>query len=379
MTKKNTPPAAKTTAAQKKAAAAGTMASRLSLSGMVAASTATEAKYPATINVADIVVKQQIRRGFSPATITEMAQSLLAQGQIQRIVVRKLPAGKYELIAGERRYRGAIEARMATLDADVFAVDDRQAKLMQLSENIQREDLGMIDKAGAIADLRDSLVEGRAATLEEIASTVKKTVAWVSESLQLLELPAVSKQAVESGLITDQTTANRMARIERLAGPEQARQLLDQLESGGKSRELVTDALRNVKTISKSNKVAKPAKVRKGGSQPEPLPEKSTDVQALAEALFGSVRVFGSLDSIKDLSPADAKALTAWLKQYHARGQKSSAKGVDVSYVVEGMTSDEDGDFSGKSGVVALVAYLDGVNGQAFTLESIYSKLKTRK
>ena len=91
MTKKNTPPAAKTTAAQKKAAAAGTMASRLSLSGMVAASTATEAKYPATINVADIVVKQQIRRGFSPATITEMAQSLLAQGQIQRIVVRKLP------------------------------------------------------------------------------------------------------------------------------------------------------------------------------------------------------------------------------------------------------------------------------------------------
>jgi ParB family transcriptional regulator, chromosome partitioning protein len=379
MASKKQTPAKKPTVADKRAAAAQSMAGRMQLSSMVAASTGTQKKYPATIAVDDIVIDEQVRTTFDDASIIELAGDMKANGQLQRVLVSKRPEGKYFLIAGERRVRAARYNKWETIDAEVREVVESEIGVLQLAENIQREDLSMIDKARGVAKIRDKLIKGRKATLPEIAEIVKKTPAWVSECLQLLELPEQSKRAVDEGIITDQTTANRLARVERTAGAEKAKELVQLLkDGGGKTREVVTAALKDAKAIKGgAAKAQKPAVKGEPGRNDgkKATQEVSEDHHALAEALFGSVRMFSELSSLAELSVADNKLLGNWLKAQHARGLKARGKGIDIAYVVNGIADEDSGAFKGKAGLVALAAYLTGFQGEAFSLNTVYQHL----
>lgn len=129
---------------------------------------------------------QQPRRRILEKGIEELAQSIRSQGVIEPIVVRPRAAGGYEIIAGERRWRAAQRARLATVPAVIREVDDRQAIAMALVENIQREDLNPIEEAQAL----QRLLQEHTLKHEELAQAVGKSRTAVSNLLRLLKLAA---------------------------------------------------------------------------------------------------------------------------------------------------------------------------------------------
>ncbi len=128
---------------------------------------------------------RQPRRRFEPEATAGLAVSIRHQGVLQPIVVRPRPEGGYELVAGERRWRAAREAGIATLPALVRHADERETLLLGLVENVAREDLSPVEEARAYASLLDEFE----LSLTEVAEHVGRSKPAVSNRLRLLELP----------------------------------------------------------------------------------------------------------------------------------------------------------------------------------------------
>jgi ParB family chromosome partitioning protein len=127
----------------------------------------------------------QPRKRFESEGVTSLAESIKAQGMIQPVVLRPRLEGGYELIAGERRWRAAREAGIATVPAVVREADDRDTLLLGLVENVAREDLSPIEEARAYAVLIDEF----GLSLGEVAERVGRSKPTVSNRIRLLELP----------------------------------------------------------------------------------------------------------------------------------------------------------------------------------------------
>src|SRR5690606_23730920 len=95
--------------------------------------------------------KYQPRRDINPEKLQELADSIKAQGVIQPVVVRQLESEKYEIVAGERRWRAAQLAGLHEVPVVVKEIDDRTAMAVALIENIQREDLNPLEEAEALS------------------------------------------------------------------------------------------------------------------------------------------------------------------------------------------------------------------------------------
>jgi ParB family transcriptional regulator, chromosome partitioning protein len=128
---------------------------------------------------------KQPRKRFEGEGVTGLAESIKAQGLLQPVVVRPRLEGGYELIAGERRWRAAREAGLATVPALVREADDRDSLLLALVENVAREDLSPIEEARGYAVLIDEF----SLSLGEVAERVGKSKPAVSNRIRLLELP----------------------------------------------------------------------------------------------------------------------------------------------------------------------------------------------
>lgn len=129
----------------------------------------------------------------------ELVASVQIHGIIQPIVVRKISADNYELVAGERRLRAAREVGMATIPALVRVLTNEQSLQMALIENIQREDIGAIDAALAYKRLSDEFGMSQ----EDIASGVGKSRSSIANTMRLLSLPDDVKNMLSSGRITE--------------------------------------------------------------------------------------------------------------------------------------------------------------------------------
>jgi len=138
--------------------------------------------------------RYQPRTGMDPERLAELAESIKAQGVIQPIVVREIARGKFEIIAGERRWRAARQAGLADVPVVVREVDDRAVIAMSLIENIQREDLNPLEEAVALQRLIDEF----ALTHQQAAEAVGRSRAAVSNLLRLLELPDAIRALLES-------------------------------------------------------------------------------------------------------------------------------------------------------------------------------------
>lgn len=137
---------------------------------------------------------RQPRGTFEPTGLTELAASIKELGVLQPVLVRALPSGRYELIAGERRVRAARAAGLSDIPAIVVDTDERGSLERALVENIHREDLNPIEEAAGYKQLID---EG-GLTQEALGERIGRTRGAVSNTLRLLELPtAVQKMLVE--------------------------------------------------------------------------------------------------------------------------------------------------------------------------------------
>jgi len=141
---------------------------------------------------------KQPRHTFDDAGLDELAQSLRTQGLLQPVVVRPLSEGRFELIAGERRWRAAQRAGIHKIPAVVRDVPDEQLLELALIENLQREELNAIEEAEAYRILIDDLE----LTQHEIAERVGKQRTTVANALRLLNLPEAVKNLVRQRLIS---------------------------------------------------------------------------------------------------------------------------------------------------------------------------------
>jgi len=142
---------------------------------------------------------RQPRKRFDHEATAGLAESIRSQGIIQPVVLRLRPAGGYELIAGERRWRAAREAGVEILPALVRDADDRDSLLLGLIENVAREELSPVEEARAYALLTDEF----GLSLGDIAERVGGSKPAVSNRLRLLELSDDILSMVERGELTE--------------------------------------------------------------------------------------------------------------------------------------------------------------------------------
>jgi ParB family chromosome partitioning protein len=141
--------------------------------------------------------KYQPRKDLNPEKLQELADSIKAQGIIQPIVVRKISFEKYEIVAGERRWRASQLAGLTQIPVVIKEIDDRTAMAMALIENIQREDLNPLEEAEALKRLLDEFEM----THQLIAEAIGKSRTTVTNLLRLMDLhPDVKKLLLSNHL-----------------------------------------------------------------------------------------------------------------------------------------------------------------------------------
>jgi len=140
----------------------------------------------------------QPRKRFDEEALAELAASIAARGVIQPIIVRPKGAGRFQLVAGERRWRAAQKAQLHEIPALVRDLDDREVMALALIENIQREDLNPVEEARAY----HRLSEDEGMTQAEIAQMVEKSRSHVANLQRLLNLPEAVLDLVEEGRLS---------------------------------------------------------------------------------------------------------------------------------------------------------------------------------
>lgn len=139
--------------------------------------------------------KYQPRRDMHPEALEELAESIKSQGVMQPIVVRQIGVDKYEIVAGERRWRATQLAGLESIPAIIRDIPDEAAIAMALIENIQREDLNPIEEAVALKRLQDEFE----LTHQEVAQAVGKSRTTVTNLLRLIALTDEVKTLLEHG------------------------------------------------------------------------------------------------------------------------------------------------------------------------------------
>jgi ParB family chromosome partitioning protein len=141
----------------------------------------------------------QPRTRFSPDSIKTLAASLAEAGVVQPLIVRPLPDGRYELIAGERRWRAAREAGLQTVPAIVRDEGEAQRLQTALIENMAREDLNPVDEARACA----ALVEDLGVTKEELSRRLGRSRPSISNLIRILDLPEEALELIATGDLSE--------------------------------------------------------------------------------------------------------------------------------------------------------------------------------
>ena len=203
------------------------------------------------ISIADITPHPgQPRRHFDEAALAELAESIAARGVLQPIVVR--PVGnRFQIVAGERRWRAAQRARLHTIPAVVREFDDGVTLEVALIENIQREELNAIEEGEAYRRLIDDFGHSQ----EALAKLLHKSRSHVANLMRLLDLPGAVRSKVADGRLS-------MGQARALIGNEDAEALADRIVAEGLSVRAV-EAL-----VKKSRAVKEPPIEYK--SMPEP-------------------------------------------------------------------------------------------------------------
>jgi len=152
------------------------------------------------IPLAQIVANpMQPRTLFDPVKLEELTASIKEHGVLQPVLLRRVGHDKFQLLAGERRFRASQQAGLAAIPALVKECTDRQQIEIAIVENLQREDIGAIEAARAYKRMADEF----AMTQEAIAARVGKSRAAVANTMGLLDLPEAIQDSIESGQISE--------------------------------------------------------------------------------------------------------------------------------------------------------------------------------
>lgn len=142
--------------------------------------------------------KNQPRKNFNSETLEILAESIRVNGIIQPILVRKVEEGKYQIVAGERRYKAAKMAGLGEVPVVVKEIEDYKVTELALIENLQREDLNPIEEAASFS----MLVEKYGLTQDEVSKRVGRSRSAITNSIRLLNLPREVIKEIEMGRLS---------------------------------------------------------------------------------------------------------------------------------------------------------------------------------
>ena len=207
----------------------------------------------------------QPRRRFDTDSLAELAESIRSKGLVQPVLVRPRAgtANRYELIAGERRWRAAQMAQLHNIPAIIRELGDEEAYELALIENIQRADLSAIEEAEGYRQLIDSF----GYTQEQLSEIIGKSRSHIANLMRLLGLPEEVRDMIVDGRLT-------MGQARPLIGQEDCVALARQIADRGLSA-------RQAEAL-----VAKPPRSKAGGS---PKPAKSADLEDVEAMLRGKL------------------------------------------------------------------------------------------
>lgn len=208
----------------------------------------------------------QPRRHFDDESLAELAASIASRGVIQPVIVRPQPRGKYQLVAGERRWRASQKAQLHEIPAIIRDLADRDVMALALIENIQREDLNPVEEA--LAYQRLSEFEGM--TQADIATLVEKSRSHVANLQRILTLPTPILDHLEAGRLD-------MGHGRALIGLENAEELAEQAVSRGLS-------VRDVEKLARKSRNGAEAPTRRT-ARPARDPAKDADIAAVENHL----------------------------------------------------------------------------------------------
>ncbi len=195
--------------------------------------------------------KEQARKHFDDAALSELADSIAQHGVLQPLLVRPIFGGGYQLIAGERRWRASRIAGLTQVPAIIKELSDEEAAVISLIENLQREDLNPVEEALGFA----SLISDFSLTQEEAAKKVGKSRPAVANALRLLKLP----EKVLDYVRENKLSAGHARAIAAIEDEKTALFAADTVIEKGLS---VRETEKMVKALTAEKKAKKPSKSR---------------------------------------------------------------------------------------------------------------------
>ncbi|RUR30122.1 ParB/RepB/Spo0J family partition protein [Vreelandella andesensis] len=218
--------------------------------------------------------KYQPRRDIQPEALEELADSIRAQGVMQPIVVRPVGENRYEIIAGERRWRAAQLAELDVIPAVIRDVSDEVALALALIENIQRENLNAIEEAMALKRLGDEFE----LTQQQIADAVGKSRTQVANLLRLLALDPEVQTLLERGDL-DMGHARALLSL-----------------NSTQQRQIAHEVVNNDLTVRDTESLVKKVQANQTSVQTSPRAVKTPDVARLETHLGGLLGASVSID-----------------------------------------------------------------------------------
>ncbi len=189
--------------------------------------------------------KDQPRKTFDEAALDELAESIKQHGVLQPLLVRPLPNGGYQLVAGERRWRASRRAGLREVPVVVKELTDTETMEIAIIENLQREDLNPIEEAEGL----QALIDKCGFTQEEVASSVGKSRPAIANSLRLLRLPEAVRELTRDGKIS-------AGHARALISLDNDELIIEAAENVIKNKLTVRDVERLAKTRDKGNSVS---------------------------------------------------------------------------------------------------------------------------
>lgn len=236
--------------------------------------------------------KYQPRTKMDQTSLEELAASIRAQGLIQPILVRPVDASRYEIIAGERRWRAAGIAGLSEVPVVIRDVPDKAALAMALIENIQREDLNALEEAQGM----QRLVEEFHLTHQDLAESVGRSRAAVTNALRLLNLSALVQGYLQDNKL-DMGHARALLALDSKRQQEAAQKVVGQNLTVRETEELV-------------NRLLHPTPLAQ--VKPEKLPDR--DVQRLVEEISEKL---GTTVEIRSSRKGSGKLIVSYTNNEH--------------------------------------------------------------
>lgn len=225
------------------------------------------------IAVNDIVANPaQPRKVFDDEALEQLAESVRSVGVLQPILVRERPDGRYDILAGERRWRAAVRAGLVTVPAVIRTSNETETMEIALIENIQREDISAVE----LAEAYKKLMEAAGLTQEALGERVGKSRVSIANALRLLQLPEEVRQAVQDGSISEgharallmfETDVERIAGLRRILEKGLSVREVERLAKGAlrkERRKKLPEAADDLSTIV-SERLGAPTKIVRRG------------------------------------------------------------------------------------------------------------------